>query len=58
MSQVWLDFEKPVAELEAQIRELRELAQNRAELEVSEELVSLERKAERLRRDLYSNLSR
>ncbi len=58
MSQVWLDFEKPVAELEARIRELRELAQNRAELEVSEELVGLERKAERLRRDLYSNLSR
>jgi acetyl-CoA carboxylase carboxyl transferase subunit alpha len=57
MSLVWLDFEKPVVELETKIRELREMASSE-QIEVSEEIVRLERKAEKLRREVYSNLNR
>jgi acetyl-CoA carboxylase carboxyl transferase subunit alpha len=57
MSVVWLDFEKPVVELENKIRELREIA-SAEQIEVSEEIVRLERKAEKLRREVYSNLTR
>ena len=57
MSVVWLDFEKPVVELETKIKELREMASSE-QIQVSEEIVRLERKAEKLRRDIYSNLTR
>lgn len=57
MSVVWLDFEKPVVELENKIRELREIA-TAEQIEVSDEIVRLERKAEKLRREVYSNLTR
>jgi acetyl-CoA carboxylase carboxyl transferase subunit alpha len=54
---VWLDFEKPVLELEQQIQELRASASERG-LDAGDELGELERKAERLRREIYANLSR
>ncbi len=54
---VWLDFEKPVVELENKIKELREFSAT-GQIEVSEEVLRLERKVERLRREIYSNLSR
>ncbi len=57
MSSMWLEFEKPVVELETKIKELREFAAT-SNLEVADELGRLEKKADRLRREIYSNLSR
>jgi acetyl-CoA carboxylase carboxyl transferase subunit alpha len=52
----WLDFEKPVIELEQKIQELREHAQGQG-LDARGELADLERKADLLRREIYANLS-
>jgi acetyl-CoA carboxylase carboxyl transferase subunit alpha len=52
----WLDFEKPVIELEQKIEELRAEAAARG-LEADDELHDLERKAEALRREVYAGLS-
>ncbi len=54
---VWLDFEKPILELEQKIQELRESAAERG-LGGEGELAELERKAEGLRKDVYANLTR
>lgn len=58
MSLAWLDFEKPIAELEQRIRELRELSGGSEGLDVSSEVESLEAKALQLKREIYSNLTR
>jgi acetyl-CoA carboxylase carboxyl transferase subunit alpha len=52
----YLDFEKPVAELETRVRELRETASN-GDIDIDPEVGKLEAKAERLLRDTYSKLS-
>jgi acetyl-CoA carboxylase carboxyl transferase subunit alpha len=52
----WLDFEKPVLELEQRIQELKEHATEQR-LGAGDELAELERKAEALRREIYSNLT-
>jgi acetyl-CoA carboxylase carboxyl transferase subunit alpha len=52
----WLDFEKPVLELEQRIQELKTRAGEQG-LEAEDELAELERKAESLRREVYSNLT-
>jgi acetyl-CoA carboxylase carboxyl transferase subunit alpha len=52
----WLDFEKPVVELEQKIQELKAEASARG-LSAGEELSELERKADALRRDVYANLT-
>jgi acetyl-CoA carboxylase carboxyl transferase subunit alpha len=57
MSGTWLDFEKPIVELERRIEDLRGFASSE-NLEVAEDLKRLERKAERLRREIYSKLTR
>lgn len=54
---VFLDFEKPVIELEQKIQELRDHAAERG-LEAGAELKELERKAEELRREIYASLTR
>jgi acetyl-CoA carboxylase carboxyl transferase subunit alpha len=54
---VWLDFEKPILELEHKIQELRESAQERG-MEAEGELAELERKADLMRREVYANLTR
>jgi acetyl-CoA carboxylase carboxyl transferase subunit alpha len=54
---VWLDFEKPVLELEQKIQELRDSASERG-LGADGELDELERKAEAMRREIYANLTR
>jgi len=51
-----LEFEKPIAELERQIDELKKLAGER-ELDVDEEIVPLERKLSELRDEVYKNLT-
>ena len=52
----WLDFEKPVLELEQKIQELREHASAQG-LDARDELEDLERKADELRREVYSSLT-
>ena len=51
-----LEFERPIIELETKIRELRDLASTKG-MDVTRELESLEKQADRLRTDIYSNLT-
>src|SRR6478735_3276229 len=53
----YLDFEKPVAEIEAKVEELRALARTGAAVSVSDEVNRLEEKAADTLADLYTNLS-
>lgn len=52
----YLDFEKPIAELETRVRELKETASN-GEIDIDAEVGRLEAKAKRLLKDTYSKLS-
>jgi acetyl-CoA carboxylase carboxyl transferase subunit alpha len=52
----WLDFEKPVVELEEKIQELKAQVGEKG-LPARNEIADLERKAESLRREVYANLS-
>jgi len=52
----FLDFEKPLAELEGKIEELRHLS-NDSEINIAEEVTRLETKVERLLRQTYAKLS-
>ncbi|MDP8994901.1 MAG: acetyl-CoA carboxylase carboxyltransferase subunit alpha [Pseudomonadota bacterium] len=52
----FLDFEKPIAELESRVAELRETAEGSA-VDIGSEIERLEAKAERLLRDTYSRLT-
>jgi acetyl-CoA carboxylase carboxyl transferase subunit alpha len=53
----WLDFEKPIVELERRIADLKEFA-TEEDVEFSEELKRLEKRAARLRGEIYSKLTR
>ena len=57
MNGTWLDFEKPILDIERKIEDLKGLAAEEHP-EVAGELERLERKAERLRREIYSKLTR
>ena len=52
----YLDFEKPIAELETRVRELRETA-NTGGMDIDAEVDRLESKAAKLLRDTYSRLT-
>lgn len=52
----FLDFEKPIAELETRVADLRQTA-NSGDLDLDTELERLEAKAERLLKDTYARLS-
>ncbi len=54
--QFYLDFEKPLVELEQKITELREYSTDRVNF--GGEIRKLEKKAEKLRKEIFSNLSR
>nr|WP_320048358.1 acetyl-CoA carboxylase carboxyltransferase subunit alpha [uncultured Desulfuromonas sp.] len=54
--QVYLDFEKPLVDLEQKILELREYSTE--SVDFSSELQKLEKKAEKLREDIFSKLTR
>jgi acetyl-CoA carboxylase carboxyl transferase subunit alpha len=54
---VWLEFEKPVLELEQKIQELREHAEEHG-IGAEREIAELERKAEGMRREIYAQLTR
>ncbi|AWM85785.1 acetyl-CoA carboxylase carboxyltransferase subunit alpha [Microvirga sp. 17 mud 1-3] len=53
----YLDFEKPVAELEAKVEELRALGENRDAVSISDDINRLEAKAAEALKDLYAKLT-
>jgi acetyl-CoA carboxylase carboxyl transferase subunit alpha len=53
----YLDFEKPIAELESKVEELREVAQRDGSVSITEELTRLEQKAAQALKDLYAALT-
>ncbi len=53
----YLDFEKPLAEIEGKAAELRAMARNTPEMDVEKEAEGLDRKADQLLADLYKNLA-
>jgi len=53
----YLDFEKPVAELEAKVEELRAMAAKGGAVSIGEELTRLETKAAKALADLYRELT-
>jgi len=54
--QTYLDFEKPVAELEGKIEELRHLSDD-SSINIAEEVAKLQTKADRLLRQSYAKLT-
>jgi acetyl-CoA carboxylase carboxyl transferase subunit alpha len=53
----YLDFEKPLAEIEGKAEELRAMARANAAMDVSKEAEALDRKADQLLKDLYKALT-
>ena len=53
----YLEFEKPLAEIEGKAEELRALARGNPEMDVTKEAEALDRKAEALLKDLYKELT-
>ena len=53
----YLEFEKPLAEIEGKAEELRALARSNKEMDVEKEAAALDRKAETLLKDLYKDLT-
>ncbi len=56
MNRNYLDFEKPIAELEAKLSELRKLSAD-AELNISDEMTQMETKSKALTESIFANLS-
>src|SRR5947207_11251123 len=53
----YLDFEKPIAELETRVAELRETASSSEDIDIDAEVSKLETKANKLLRDTYARLT-
>lgn len=53
----YLDFEKPIAELEGKVQELKLLASKDSGISVADEVTKLEQKAAQLLQDTYSSLT-
>ena len=56
MKTTFLDFEQPIADLEAKIEELRAM-QDDSSVDISDEIGRLEQKSEQLTKELYAKLS-
>jgi acetyl-CoA carboxylase carboxyl transferase subunit alpha len=56
MKTTFLEFEQPIAELEAKIEELR-FVQDDSAVDISQEIGRLEKKSQTLAKDIYSNLN-
>ncbi len=54
---MYLDFEKPIAELEAKLGDMKQLAKE-SDVDVSEAVKSLEEKIKDLKKETYQNLTR
>src|SRR3954463_16333452 len=55
--QTYLDFEKPIAELETRVAELRETANSSDDIDIDAEVSRLEAKSNKLLRDTYARLT-
>ncbi|WP_295534812.1 acetyl-CoA carboxylase carboxyltransferase subunit alpha [uncultured Thioclava sp.] len=53
----YLEFEKPLAEIEGKAEELRALARKNEQMDVEKEAKALDKKADTMLRDLYKDLS-
>ncbi len=53
----YLDFEKPIAELEGKIKELRHVSASGEEINIADEIGRLQNKVERLLQNTYSKLT-
>jgi acetyl-CoA carboxylase carboxyl transferase subunit alpha len=53
----YLEFEKPLAEIEGKAEELRAMARGNAAMDVGGEAAALDRKAEQMLKDLYKGLN-
>ncbi len=53
----YLEFEKPLAEVEGKAAELRAMAAGNEEMDIEKEAAALDRKAESMLEDLYKNLT-
>src|SRR6478735_4325741 len=53
----YLDFEKPIAELETRVAELRETANSSDDIDIDAEVSKLETKSNKLLRDTYAKLT-
>ena len=56
MKATFLDFEQPIAELEAKIEELR-FVQDDSAVDISQEIQSLQKRSQALTKDIYSKLT-
>jgi acetyl-CoA carboxylase carboxyl transferase subunit alpha len=56
MRNTGLDFEKPVLELERKIEDLKHFSNDKG-IDVSEEIKTLEKKAEEIRKEIFTNLT-
>ncbi|MBI1261625.1 MAG: acetyl-CoA carboxylase carboxyltransferase subunit alpha [Rhizobiales bacterium] len=54
---IYLDFEKPIAELEGKVQELKLLASQDSSVSIGDEVAKLEQKAAQLLQDTYGNLT-
>ncbi len=53
----FLDFEKPIAELEHKIEELKTVDEKSQNLDISQEIATLTQKSQQLTKDIYAKLS-
>ena len=53
----YLEFEKPLAEIEGKAEELRAMARTNKEMDVEKEAAALDKKAESLLKDIYKDLT-
>ncbi|MBT6189867.1 MAG: acetyl-CoA carboxylase carboxyl transferase subunit alpha, partial [Tateyamaria sp.] len=53
----YLEFEKPLAEIEGKAEELRAIARQSEDMDINEEAAGLDTKAESLLVELYSSLT-
>ena len=53
----YLDFEKPLAEIEGKAEELRAMARSNEEMDIEKEAAALDKKAADILRDLYKDLT-
>lgn len=55
-TQIYMEFEKPLAELEKKIQELQSMSSEKMDLKA--EIAKLEKKADKMREDIFANLTR
>ena len=53
----YLEFEKPLSEVEGKAEELRAMARGNVEMDIEKEAVALDRKADQMLKDLYKDLT-